>query len=218
MRPYLLFGLIIIFNLFLGGCVSSLPPSASIDFSQEIWMRNIHTNTYRWTFGADNWFLTGDANETEMANRYAPYSAAISTMRVRAPYFTDIKSNGDFQVQIFGTDGLNSVFVYGPNAGVRNVVVEVHGNTLCLGQMRPASLMHRVIIRIGIRRLHHLIQRGCGRIEGRQIYSDALFVTATGSGNIYLAGNINLLRVENWGNASINLFHVYAPCLDINTS
>ncbi|MCP6769734.1 hypothetical protein NL529_33295, partial [Klebsiella pneumoniae] len=74
---------------------------------------------------------------TEEANRQAPYADAISTTVVNVADFSQIKVNGSFQVQIFGTYGHNSVYVYGPNAGVSNVAVSVNGDKLSIRQKDP---------------------------------------------------------------------------------
>lgn len=219
MKRYLLIGLIIFSYSFLVGCASTRSPTLNTDLTQERWMQSVDSNPMMWVRGADRWFLTGDPNSAELANRNAPYSAAISTMMIHVPNFHFIQSNGDFQVQIFGTYGANSVFIYGPNEAVRETTVEMRGNTLCIGQTKRSSYnMRKVIIRIGVNQLNGLTQLGRGCIEGIQIHSNGLFINTIGNGNIYLRGNVNLQRVTNAGRGSVNVFGANTSALDIKTT
>src|SRR5579885_2528572 len=220
MKRYLPFGLIILTCLSLAGCASNRNPAPyNEDLTRETWMQEVDTNPNRWAMGADSWFLTGDPNATEVADRNSPYSAAISTMNVRVPNFSNIKVNGDFQVQIFGTYDNNSVYVYGPNDAVRETAIEVRGDTLCLEQSKKVRRSTRsVIIRIGVNRLNNLIQLGRGSIEGIQLRSNFLSITSAGSGNVYLAGNMNLRRVVNIGMGTVSVFGANTPVLDIKTN
>ncbi len=218
MKRYVLWGLLILSYFFLVGCAStSRPVTPNVDLTREGWMPYVDVNPHAWLRGSDRWFISGDPNALEVANRQAPLSAAISTMKVRVPDFTQIQANGDFQVQIFGTYGHNTVFIYGPQDAIRQTTVEMRGNTLCLGQLKY-GVTSKVIIRIGINRFTGLIQMGRGCIEGNQLHADNLYVSSTGMGNIYLAGNINLRRVLNAGRGSINIFGATTPLLDVKTT
>ena len=211
--------LVLIFLAYFALTSCSSTHLSKTDISKEHWMREVDTNPMKWTRGADNWFLTGDPNAAEIADRHAPYSAAISTLSVRVPDFTDIKVNGDFQVQIFGTYGHNSVYVYGPNNAVREVAVEVKGNTLCVNQSKKVPRnMGVVIIRIGVNQLNKLIQLGCGTVEGIRLRSQYLVVASRGSGNVYLSGQLNLQRVFSMGAGSISVFGANTPVLGIKTT
>ncbi|MBV9576633.1 MAG: DUF2807 domain-containing protein [Gammaproteobacteria bacterium] len=219
MKRYLLAGLLVLSFLLLVSCASTHPTALKINDTREYWMPYVESNPNQWMQGADNWFLTGNPNNTEIANRHAPGSAAISTMMVNISDFNAIQSSGDFQLQIFGTEEKNSVFIYGPNSDVRKTTIELHGNTLCIGQTKDATVnMHQVIVRIGIHQLNKLIQRGRGCIEGIQLMSSGLLITSTGSGNIYLSGNLNVQRIVNAGRGSINLFGINSPLMDIKTA
>ncbi len=219
MKRCLPLGMIFLSYLVLTGCSSFRTPTFSYGLSKEYWMREVDSNPMKWTRGADKWFLTGDPNAVEMADRNAPYSAAISTLSVRVPDFTNVKVNGDFQVQIFGTDGHNSVYIYGPNNAVREVAVEVRGDTLCVNQAKKVTRsMGKVIIRIGVNQLNSLTQLGCGMVEGIRLRSNCLFVNSRGSGNVYLSGNLNLRRVINMGTGSISVFGANTPLLGIKTT
>ncbi|RDI42439.1 GIN domain-containing protein [Aquicella lusitana] len=222
MKRYLLAGVVFPFFLSLAACTNQ-NPYLSTDHTQENWRQLVDTNPHRWTKGADSWFLTGNPNMAELINRRAPYGAAISTMKVTVPdNYTDIKIDGAFQVQIFGTDEHNTLYLYGPNEGVREVAVEIQGKTLYIRQTQYISpkVMERVIVRIGVRRLRNLTQMGCGTIEAIRIRSSNLCIAATNTacGNVYLAGNVNLRRVDNAGNAAISVFGAYTPALEIKTS
>lgn len=222
MKRYLLIGLVLLSYILLTGCSSTRNPYIKSAYTEERWMREVHTSPDSWARGADSWFLTGDPNRTEMANRHASYGAAISTMMVAVPNFTGIKTAGDFQVQIFGTYDHNSVYVYGPNAGVRAISVQVRGGTLCIEQAKDApQSVKNVIIRIGINQLCSLTQlSGCGSIEGIRLRSNALDVStgAKATGNIYLAGPVNLRRVTNLGAGNISVFGANASQLDIRAT
>lgn len=219
MSRYLLISLMIL--LCMAGCASR---NATIhyDLTQETWMRYVNTSPSQWTMGADSWFITGDPNWAEIANRNAPYSAAISTMSINVPEFSSIHVDGDFQVQLFGTCDPNSVYVFGPNAAVREVAVEVRGNVLWLHQTKNApNSVRQVIIRIGINQLNSIVKTsGCGSIEGIHLQSNALYVTslAPSTGNMYLAGNLNLRCVTNSGAGVISVFGAHTSSLDIRTS
>jgi len=218
MKRYLPLALVVFTFLLLAGCASHRYPYLNKNLGSESWMRSVDADPNQWARGADNWFMTGDPNATELADRNAPYAAAISTMAVRVPEFANIKSNGDFQVQLFGTYGPNSVYVYGPNNAVRSVIVEVRGNTLCITMAKNAPRnIRKVIIRIGVNQLNNLVQLGCGPIEGIQLHSNRLFVTSAGKGNIYLAGPMNLARVLATSSGSVSVFGARTPMLDIKT-
>lgn len=219
MKRYLLLGLIILSSLLLAAC--AIRSDCRVDLTRESWMREVESNPQRWMRGADDWFLTGNPHFPSYRGPYAPTTA---TMNVQVPYFSKIKVNGDFQVQIYGTDGSNSVQVYGPNDAVRatvvNVQASVQGNILCVTQVEkaPRSISH-VIVRIGVNRLTELTQLGGrGRIEGMQLQTNYLTVTSLGSGNMYLSGNMNLARVNNFGRGCINIFGANTPVLDIKTN
>lgn len=205
--------------LFLIGCSLQQNHYLQTYPAQETWLQNVENNPASWTKGADHWFLTGEPNRTEIAYRHARSDAAISTVRVKVPDFSNIQVKGDFQVQIFGTDEANSVYIYGPNEKVRAVIVSVHGQTLCLDQVKnPPAQMDQTIIRIGIRHLDRLVQLGCSQIEGIQLYSKHLSIVSFGSGNIYLSGNLNVYRIVSSGQGSINIFGANTSILDITSS
>lgn len=212
------FILLLLVCLFFVGCASNRYPLRPVP-TQETWMQQIETNPTPWLRGADHWFMAGGENATEWANRRAPFVAAMSTMSVKVPNFTNIKSSGNFQVQIYGTPGNNSVNIFGPNDGVRGVIVEVRGNTLCLDQVEDVSPnVSRVIVRIAIHQLNSLMQFGGGPIEGIQLTSPHLALLSRGRGNVYLSGNLNIQRIDNGGPGCINVFGANTPMLRIRAS
>ncbi|MCW5583126.1 MAG: DUF2807 domain-containing protein, partial [Gammaproteobacteria bacterium] len=220
MKRYLSIGLIFLSYLALVSCTAPTRyPTLNTDLTKETWMREVDTNPNKWTRGASRWFLTGDPSAAEKTIRHASYSEAVSTMSVRVPNFSNIKVNGDFQVQIFGTYGNNSVYVYGPNDGVRQAIVQVKGDTLCVDQVRKVSgSIRQVIVRIGVNQLNSLVQLGRGTVEGIQLRSNYLSVVSRGSGNVYLAGKMNLKSVINTGRGCISIFGANTPVLDIKTA
>lgn len=219
MRRHLQIGLLLLVVFVLVSCASSRNPYPRSDLTNENWTSLVDTNPNHWAVGADRWFMTGDPNATEVMVHHAPDRAAISTMAVRVPDFTRILANGDFQVQIYGTYDHNAVYLYGPNAGVRQVAVEVRNNVLCITQVKNATRdTSRVIIRIGVVNLQHLTHQGNGMVEGRQLRSTGLNVVSTGAGNMYLAGNMNLYDVLDAGKGSISIFGAVSSGLNIRTT
>jgi hypothetical protein len=219
MKRYLHLSFIFFLSLLFTGCATTRPPTLNADLTHETWMQRVDTRPDAWARGADRWFLNGSPNNTELENRHAPYGEAVSTMMVRVPAFTRVQSNGDFQVQIFGTYGPPSVYVYGPNEGVRDTLIHVHGDTLFIDQVKRASYtMHRVIIRVGVSDLRGVTQLGRGCIEGVQLRSSGLSILQAGSGNIYLAGNLNVHCITNAGMGSVNVFGANTHTLTIKTN
>lgn len=218
MKQYGFIGWLIVLSLFVVSCAHTKNPFPNSDLTREVWMNSLDTQPEKWKRGADNWFLTGDPTATEESNLNAPSSAAVSTMAVNVSGFSTIKTDGDYDVQIFGSDH-DSVYVFGPNAAVGNVLVEMHGSTLFLHQKQETSpkMMKRVIIRIGVTHFNRLIQMGCGKIEIIRVHSNHLEIVSRSSGNIYLSGNVNLQCVEQYGAGSINVFGAVTPDLTIKT-
>lgn len=219
MKRYIPVGLLLLSTLALTSCATNRTPGMKMDLTQETWMREVNTNPNVWTRGADQWFLSGKPNSIEMGSRNAPYTAAISTTTINVPNFTRIQVKGDFEVQIFGTYGSNSVYIYGPNDDVRAVAVDVKGDLLCVNQARKASgNIRKVIVRIGVNQLHSLTQLGGGLIEGIQLQSNDLTINASGSGNVYLAGNMNVRSIVKTGSGCVSVFGANTPVLDIKAA
>lgn len=215
-------GFIVLLPLLLLSCVKNSYTPPTPDYSNETWQQQIPNDPMRWTKGADTWFLTADANSTEIANRHATSSAAITTSQVQVPdSITQLSIDGAFQTQIFGTDEHTSAFVFGPNAGVRNVAIDVRGNKVYVYQTDfvPPDIMKKVIVRIGIKNLTKLTQRGPGSIEAIRIWSKQLAIDTTppACGDIYLSGKFNLQRIIQGGTGKINLFGADTSHLDVKT-
>jgi len=213
----------IILLLFLSGCVSHthefMQSQVRENLLQENWQQQIDKDPMKWKKHADNWLWFGGANEVEQMNRRAPYSDAISTMMVKVPDFTQIKVNGDFQVQLDGRFQHNSVYLLGPNEEIRRVVVEVKDHTLDIHRVVEKNEDPRhVIVRIAIHNLQNLVQNGEGKIEGRFIRANPLTLTSTGSGPIVLVGKINVKQVDQMGSGDITLLGAYTPYLKIDST
>lgn len=220
MKRNLFFATLLFSFLVLASCATThnRSPYANNDLAQENWMQQMHPVPKQWAKGADTWFYSGEPNAVEVANRQAPANAVMSTMNVNVPDFNDIKVEGDYQVQIFGTNGPNTVAVYGPNEDVRRVVVNVNGNQLCLRQVKgPQCAMGRVIVRIGINHLRRLSHTGCGTVEVSQVNSDHLELNQLGGGAMYLSGHYNVNRIINNGGI-VSLWGANTPYLDIATA
>ncbi len=221
MKIYLHCLLGILITAFLTSCALYDSPPSATDLTKEIWQQSIATTPGGWTEGADHWFFTGDPNGTERINRNAPDSAAITTTMVRVSDFTKIKTNGAYQLQIFGTDDDDSVYVFGPNEGVSAVTVKLQEDTLIVTQTNQEvsnRVMNGVIVRIGIHQLNQLVQRGCGTVEAIRIQTDSLSLISKGRGNIYMIGHIGLKRVVQDGAGKITVLGVASPELVIRTS
>ncbi len=222
MTKRLLFS-IIFFGLGLVGCASHthefVQSQVKNDLLQENWQPQVDTDPFKWKKHADNWLWFGNPNALEMANRNAAYSAAMSTMMVKVPDFTDVKVNGDFQVQLDGRFSHNSVYLYGPNDEIRQVVVEVKGHVLDIHrQMDTPDDPKHVIVRIAIHNLQGLTHSGSGKVQGRFIKANPLTLVSEGSGDTILTGRINVKRVEHTGSGDVTILGAYTPFLKINSS
>jgi hypothetical protein len=189
------------------------------NFLRENWIPQVNLNPAVWTRGADNWFFSGQPTPLERYANVAPSDKAMTIMAVKVPQFTEVTVDGCFQVQISGEQDRNSVFILGPNDLTRQITVQVWKNTLYIAQIkqaRPANLKN-VIVRIGVNNLHHLKVAGGANVEGRNLSSNGLIIHANNNGgNILLSGQMNLMRVTNWGSGCVSILGAYTPCLDIN--
>lgn len=207
--------------LTLFGCASQRNLYLSRDYAHETWQQCLASNPDLWKSGADKWFFTGESNDTEFLNKRASAKSAITTMSVAVPDFSIVKINGGFQTQIYGTSGRNSVDVYGPNAGVSSLSVDVEDNGGIFVHAHPdaAQDITKVIVRIGIGHLNDLQQMGCGPIEVIRVSSSSLNISSSpqSSGDIYLSGHVRLMNVSHAGTGNINVFGVDSSNLNIET-
>ncbi len=205
-------------SLILMSCAAGRYPYPTTDLGQEGWRQQIQTDSNLWAVKADQWFLAGGETAQGVENDRADTSQAISNVAVRAPYFHSIKVNGNFQVQIVGTRDQNCVTIEGPNLAVRAIAVNVRNNVLCLDQAPDAPTnMGRVIVHISVNQLRALEYNGAGSVEGIRLFSNNLMVTASGCGNIFLAGHLNVKCVVAKGPGSVNIFTVNASGTEIET-
>lgn len=206
---------------FLVSCVSHthdfVQSQVQNNLLQENWQGQIDQDPAKWKKHADSWLWFGTPNALERANRSAPYSDAMSTMMVRVPDFTQIRVDGDFEVQIDGRFQHNSVYLYGPNAEMRQIAVEVRDHVLILRRIDIQDPRH-VIVRIAIHNLQGLTQNGSGKVEGRFIRANPLSLRAGGSGDIILTGKINVKHIELAGSGDVTILGAYAPLLRIDAS
>lgn len=209
-------GLAMFLSLLLTACANyhGYTQSQSQRLLCESWMNQVNTNPHLWTRQADRWFTTGEPNQIEQYSRAAPVSDSMTTMSVRAPNFTTIDYNGSYQVQIIGYQDHNGVYVMGPNDQTRKVVVKTIGNTLYLRQAKDCvGPLDKVIVRVGIRDLRHLIIKGNGTILGRNISSGCLSIYSCGRNRVFLDGNINLTQLEHYGTGIITVTGAVTPSL-----
>jgi len=184
---------------------------------REDWQSQIDTDPMKWNKHADNWLWFGTPNALERANRSAPYSAAMSTMMVRVPDFTRIQVNGDFEVQLDGRFQHNSVYLFGPNEELRQVVVEVKDHTLDIHLSPEVQDPKHVIVRIAIQNLQSLTHNGSGKVQGRFVRANPLSITSNGSGDIVLTGKINLRHVYQTGAGDVTILGAYSPSLFVDS-
>lgn len=221
MKRYVMIWVLVLFSLTLIGCASTCRfTGICMDLTKENWQLFVNRNPKMWTPGASFWFLTGNPSGTELYNRRAPLSDQMSTMQVRVAQFANIKANGTFKLQVFQTDRPNSVWVSGPNAGVRGLSIVVRNGTLCLEQPPSACPeASRVIVRVGVRHLMGLTQMGRGPIEVANLQSECLYINTSpgSSGNIYLSGDVNLKCINHRGMGCVVVLGANTPALSINT-
>ncbi len=183
---------------------------------KETWMQQINLNPNYWVRGADPWYYTGNPNSIEQYDNTASPSKAITTLMVRVPDFTNVNVSGDFEVQITGRTEHNSVFIVGPNASTRQIVVEMINNTLYIHKTKDSKdCLKNVIVRINIHDLHVLKNFGSSNIYGRDVMSNHLMISSCDCGNIFLSGNMNVTRINQTGTGTVAIIGANTPCLGI---
>lgn len=210
---------------FLTACsTTTRTSSVHYDLLSETWIPRVNLNPTIWTHGADNWYFTGEPTPLEREANSAPADSAMTIQAVKVAQFTNISVNGCFKVQIAGEQDHNSVFILGPNDAVRQLTVQVYGDTVFIGQVSspdgpPASLKN-VIVRIGINKLRSLKVSGGAEVEGRNIISNRLAIDSDNyfDGNVLLSGRMNLVSVRNTGSADVSVIGAFTPCLDVIAS
>lgn len=207
-------------TVFLSGCIYQYSRKPTADLTYETWQRQVDATSHGWAAGASTWFTRGDTERVDEMNASAPAVAAMSTIAVNVPAeMTNIRVAGRFQVQIFGSKGGNSLYIYGPNVAARSVNVRVSGQTLYIDEAKDAPRnMGVVIVRIGVRDLRRLVQAGPGSIEGRMIQSSGLNLLSAGKGHIYLGGSFNVSCITSTSCGNISLFGAVTPRLNIVTT
>lgn len=219
MKRFALFIITLLISMVLTACSyhQSLQAQVSQNCIKETWMRTVNTNPNRWLKGADPWYFTGEPYQLNEYAKNAPISATITDTEIRPSNFDSINVSGNFKVQIIGHQASNSVEIVGPNGGVRQVIVSTRNHTLYL-QQNPEYKggLSNVIVRIGIRSLHHITASGYACITGRNITSRHLVIDSCSTGIILLDGNINLTEVNQDGPGSIIVLGAYTRDLTIN--
>lgn len=218
MKIHSLIFLLLTSLLILTGCSHDFFYQTTVNKNlvREDWMSKINLSSDNWTRNADSWFLTGEPNQIEQYSRMAPSFAAITTSSVNVGNFTNIIVDGDFQVQIVGSQLTNSVYVVGPNNLARQVSVQNFNNALRIMQAKDCKgNMKNVIVRIGVRELRGITNLGKGNIYGRNITSGCLIVKACDCGCIFLSGEMNLNKVIQLGKGTITIIGAFTPSLDI---
>lgn len=194
----------------LTGCASIYYPSNTHeDLLKETWAQKINLDPSKWTQNTDTSYMNGKPDLIERELMHAPVDNALSKMNVRVGDFDSILLNGRFVVQITGGENHNKVVLLGPNALLRQISVEIHGNVLCVTQVcdKNGCGISPVIVRIGINQLHLLNNLGCTRVIGNNIISDHLIIRSSGGGDILLDGydRLNLIKVSQAGDG-VSLF------------
>lgn len=219
MKPYFFQACIFLFlSCLLISCTTPNPHVLSLtDLTCETWMHEINQQTDRWTNGASSWFLSGAPDEAEVANQHrSPFFT--SKIIDRVPNFTNIFIEGNFKVELMGSDR-NSIGIVGPRDAIGCVAIEMHGNNLRIIQMKEAPpSIRKVVVRICIRQLNKLYYFGNNTCEGVGLYSNQLVILSQGCGNIYLRGHLNLRAIKHLGSGCVNIFNATSSCLDILTT
>lgn len=207
---------VMLLSAWIAGCAYTRSPYLNSKLAMEDWQKEVETNPSAWVNGSDGWFMTGDPKSGKYKDKAVEDAKQVSTMKVDVPEFTNVVANGDFQVQIFGTYGQNSVYAYGPQSDLRSLEIKASRGTLYVNQVKDAkkSVKH-VIVRIGVSALSGLSHSGGGTVEAIQLPASALSIKSSGSGNIYLSGNVELRKVDSSGKGNINVFGTKTPTLDI---
>lgn len=191
-------------------CAAGRYPYPTEELAAEGWRSQIQRDPDVWAEKADVWFRAGQPSKSARMNRSADYSQVISKTMIRVPNFQSIKASGDFKIQMVGVnspDRGNSVYIEGPNMAVRALDVKVVGDVLFIEQVDdPPVDMGRVIVHVCIKRLNNLIHEGGGSVEGIRLLSNGLTVDSKGSGNIFLAGHLNVKCVVARASGSVNIF------------
>lgn len=209
--------LLLMLSVFLfSACADKTNSYFTRDYMHENWQKSIVVNPANWARGADHWFMTGSAVLPKVHDPLA----SVSTMKVDAGVFTGVHIAGGFQVQLFSTDGDNTVYVYGSSVGVSNTLIESDNGILYV-RAKPESGIELpdVIVRIGVHNLREIVQEGCGKIEGINLSGNLTIITTPGSsGNIYLSGNIQLTHVQHEGSGDVTVFGVNTPTIEIKAN
>lgn len=229
MKRLCLLGMIILYALFLTGCggCNECGCAPFCSFKQvylvnEAWPCQINRDVNRWLIGGDRWFLTG-----KPTNRDYNYHHYIDKNMLATPLddFTKISTNGNYQLQIVGTQKHNSVTIIGlPASAAYMLKMKVCNGTLSIQQNNPTKkskliryAMNNVIVRVGLRNLKELYQTGNGNVYGRKIFSDGLDIFSASPNNVMLVGVINVYRITKMSEGNITIIGADTHCLDIIT-
>lgn len=197
MRIFYCLPLTIFFIGFFSSCTYLPDSAAPIPKSAETWQQTIIRHPFAW----QNTFEKPDIQ------RIAPPWVEKKISQ----FITHLYVEGDFNVQIVGSEQ-NTLGLYGPREAVERVHIRIAGSQLLLSQTKGAliPLMRKVVVRVGLRQLHSLMQRGRGEITGLQVNSPYLQIVATPSakGPIYLNGHMNLERLIQAGKGVINVIGI----------
>lgn len=214
MKKLCWFGLALILTMLVASCSGShaYQTQANQDLLAENWMQRLNTNPNIWVKGADRWFFTGTPGHIVDYAKRAPYSKAISSMMVRVPNFTDLRVSGSYTIQIVGGMEANYVEILGPNAGVRQIAVQVSNDTLYINPIANCKAnLDDVIVRIGVRTLHKIVDLGSGNLYARGLCSKNLTIFSGCNGTMLLSGTIRLRQITQNGSGSVTVLGVISP-------
>jgi hypothetical protein len=223
MKRVILLVVVCLTTLLFTGCANNSARTGTTirgNLSNEFWMQRINLDPNMWTKNASPWFFTNEPTRFDQYASNSPLSSAISIVTVRVPDFTKIKIDGPFRVQIAGRQEHNSVNIMGANALTRHTAVDIRGDTLFL---HPASEctsgcghLDQVVVRIGMRELHSLVDSGTGSVEAKDIDSSGLVLISTNCANILMVGDMTVTDIAQQGTGTISLLGVNTPALNIN--
>jgi hypothetical protein len=192
-------------------------------FSQENWMQQVNLNPNIWTKNADPWYFSADRDLITHQPVFDPVAEEMAAKPIRIPDFTHINVNGNFRIQIVGSQPRTSVTVLGPKQAKRLICIQIRNQTLyiypapeCKNDKKCPRNFNDVTIRIGIHDLRSLTTNGDSSITGKDIYSSGLAINATNRSQLLLRGNMKLALVNDSGCATTTIIGAVTPCLYIN--
>lgn len=207
----------LLLSLTLIGCASTYNSQPSL---KECWMRQVNVDSKKWTRCASQWFLAGNPNLTNPLPLTVQKISGKPIIATNVPTgdFDGIKIDGNFRVQLTGSREHESIAVTGPPEEVKQVIIEVCGHNLCIHRIKGTSTpISHIIIQVAIHDLRRLINNGA-IVEGINITSSDLKISASGYGSVLLDGSMNLSYISQMSSCPITVIGAFTPALSIQSA